>query len=150
MTPEQSPRPSGLAAIAYHEAGHAVVSHVLGYRCMYVTIVPDGDRLGHACCEDPLMGSHDQKNEHALKVLIAARIAEGRHTGSHEIWGDGDDRVKAMNIALLAADREPGGAEALINKVIAETRQLVDQHWADIEELAERLLSNNVVQRPFS
>src|SRR6476620_6948175 len=58
-------------AIAYHEAGHAVISMTLGYRCLYVTIIPDGDRLGHVCCEDPLVGEHDDKIKHALKVLIA-------------------------------------------------------------------------------
>ena len=35
------------AAVAYHEAGHAVISMKLGYRCLYVTIIPDGDSLGH-------------------------------------------------------------------------------------------------------
>ncbi len=38
-------------AIAYHEAGHAVISMKLGYKCLYVTIIPDDDRLGHVCCE---------------------------------------------------------------------------------------------------
>ena len=65
-------------AIAYHEAGHAVISMKLGYRCLYVTIIPDGDRLGHVCCEDHLAGGHDDKIKHALKVLIAASLAESK------------------------------------------------------------------------
>ena len=44
-------------AVAYHEAGHAVISMKLGYPCLYVTIIPDGDRLGHVCCEG--QGAHD-------------------------------------------------------------------------------------------
>ena len=32
---------------AYHEAGHAVVSAVLGFDVKKVTIVPDEDSLGH-------------------------------------------------------------------------------------------------------
>ena len=71
-------------AIAYHEAGHAVISMKLGYTCLYVTIIPDGSRLGHACCEDPLIGGHDDKIKHALKVLLGARLAEGKHVG--ELW----------------------------------------------------------------
>jgi ATP-dependent Zn protease len=27
------------AAVAYHEAGHAVISMKLGYKCLYVTII---------------------------------------------------------------------------------------------------------------
>jgi hypothetical protein len=73
-------------AIAYHEAGHAVISMKLGYRCPYITIIPDGDRLGHVCCEDPLIGGHNHKIEHALKVLIAAQLAEGKPAGSRDIW----------------------------------------------------------------
>ena len=55
-------------AIAYHEAGHAVLSTKLGYKCLYVTIIPDGDRLGHVCCDNPLMGDHDDKSKHARKM----------------------------------------------------------------------------------
>ena len=64
------------AGVAYHEAGHAVISMRLGYRCLYVTIVPDGSRLGHVCCENPLVGAHDDKIKHALMVLIAASLAD--------------------------------------------------------------------------
>jgi hypothetical protein len=128
-----------LEAIAYHEAGHAVISMKLGYRCLYVTIIPDGDRLGHVCCEDPLVGGHDDKIRHALKILIAASLAESRHIGSQS-WGDADDRLKAMNLALLAVDRDTARAEALIHEMIGEARKLVEQHWPEIEKRAERLL----------
>ncbi|MGO8843150.1 MAG: hypothetical protein ACLQF1_19110, partial [Methyloceanibacter sp.] len=116
-------------AIAYHEAGHAVVSMKLGYKCLYVTIIPDGSRLGHVCCEDPLIGGHDDKIKHALKVLLGARLAEGRHVGS-PTWGDADERVKATNLALLATDRDTERAETLINEMIQETRKLVEQSLA--------------------
>ena len=127
------------AAVAYHEAGHAVISMKLGYRCLYVTIIPDGERLGHVCCEDPLVGGHDDKIKHALKVLIAASLAESKHIGS-PTWGDADDRLKATNLALLATARDTEQAEALINEVIGEARKLVEWHWPDIEKLAEQLL----------
>ena len=96
-------------------------------------------RLGHGCCEDPPIGGHDDKIKHALKVLIAARLSEGKHVGS-PTWGDADDRVKATNLALLATDRDTEHAEALINEMIGEARKLVEQHWPDIEALAQRLL----------
>jgi ATP-dependent Zn protease len=45
-----------LEATAYHEAGHAVVSVLLGRACKHVTIVPDEtqDSLGHLRAEKPL------------------------------------------------------------------------------------------------
>jgi hypothetical protein len=72
-------------------------------------------------------------------VLIAASLAESHHVGSRT-WGDADDRVKATNLALLATDRDTERAEALINEMIGEARKLVEQHWPDIEALAQRLL----------
>jgi Peptidase family M41 len=140
---------SSREAVAYHEAGHAVISMKLGYRCLYATIVPDGDRLGHVCCEDPLVGGHEDMIKHALKVLIAASLAESKHIGS-QTWGDADDRVKATNLALLATDRRTERAEALINDMIGEARNLVERHWSDIEKLAAQLLvegSVNFLQR---
>jgi hypothetical protein len=122
-------------AIAYHEAGHAVISMRLGYRCLYVTIVPDGDRLGHVCCENPLVGAHDDKIKHALMVLIAASLAEGMQVGS-QTWGDADDRVKAKQIALLGTNGDTERAEALVNEMIRETKKLVEDHWPEIEKLA--------------
>jgi len=140
---------SSREAVAYHEAGHAVISMNLGYRCLYVTIVPDGDRLGHVCCEDPMVGGHDDMIKHALKVLIAASLAESKHIGSHT-WVDADDSVKAANLALLATGGDTQQAEALINEMIGEARKLVKRHWSDVEKLAEQLLvegSVNFLQR---
>ena len=48
--------------------------------------------------------------------------------------------MKATNLALLATDRDTERAEALINEMIGEARKLVEQHWPDIETLAQRLL----------
>jgi hypothetical protein len=87
----------------------------LGYRCLYVTIIPDGDRLGHVCCEDPMAGAHDDRIKDALKVLIAASLAESTRIGSRT-WGDADDRVKATNLAQLAPDRDTERAEAYSTK----------------------------------
>ena len=128
-------------AIAYHEAGHAVISMKLGYKCLYVTIIPDGSRLGHVCCEDPLIGGHDDKIKHALKVLIAASLAEGKHLGS-PTWGDAEDRARAKNLALLVTYRDTERADALINDMIGKTRELVEQYWPEINMLAQRLLVN--------
>ena len=130
--------------IAYHEAGHAVISMKLGYKCLYVTIIPDGDRLGHVCCEDPVIAGHEDKIKHALKVLIAASLAEGKHLG-YATWGDADDRAKATTLALLASDHDAGGAETLIDEMTGEARELVEQHWPEIEALARQLIEKGRV-----
>ena len=45
-----------------------------------------------------------------------------------------------MNLALVAADRDTESAAALVNEMSDEARKLVEQHWPDIEALAEQLL----------
>ena len=67
----------------------------------------------------------------SLRVNTPARGTSG---------GDADDRVKATNLALLATDRDTARAEALINEMIGEAAKFVEQHWPDIEALAQRLL----------
>jgi Peptidase family M41 len=103
-------------AIAYHEAGHAVISMKLGYRCLYVTIIPDGDRLGHVCCEDPLVVGHDDKIKHALKVLIAASLAESKHIGCRTVgydriavctWSRGNRQPSFSDVVGCCRERRP-------------------------------------------
>jgi len=76
--------------------------------------------------------------------LRAASPSEGKHLGS-PTWGDAEDRARATDLALLATDRDTERAEALINEMIGEAQKLVEQHWPDIEALAQRLLVNGKV-----
>jgi hypothetical protein len=135
--------PDPRETIAYHEAGHAIISMKLGYKCLYVTIIPDGARLGHVCCEDPV-NAGDNKIEDALKVLIAASLSEAEHFG-RSMWGDADDRKKAKSLALLATEQNTQRADALMTRLVDETRRLVKMHWSEIDELAQRLLSQGHV-----
>jgi hypothetical protein len=131
-------------AIAYHEAGHAVISMKLGYKCLYVTIIPDGDRQGHVCCEDPMIVGGNSKIEDAIKVLMAAALSEGKHLG-RATWGDAEDRLTARKLALLACNQDTEQAEALINEIIAKARQMVEHHWSEIEAVAQQLLMHGKV-----
>lgn len=111
----------------------------LGYKCLYVTMIPDGDRLGHVCGEDPLSVGHGNRIEDAMKILIAASLSEGLQLG-HATGGDAEDDSTARKLALLAADQDTARAEILIDEIVGETRQLVEQHWSEIDALARQLL----------
>ena len=116
----------------------------LGYKCLYVTIIPDGDRLGHVCCEDPLIVGREDKIEDAMTILIAAGLSEGKLL-DHANWGDAEDRLTARKLALLAANEDPKRAETLINEIVSEADQLVGNNWAEIEALAQQLLLHGKV-----
>jgi hypothetical protein len=42
-----------LERVAHHEAGHALLAHLLGWKINWVTIVPDDDLLGAGACRSP-------------------------------------------------------------------------------------------------
>jgi cell division protease FtsH len=88
-------------AIAYHEAGHAVVSEVLPYadRTQKVSIVPRGMALGvtwHKPEERVLVSENHLMDE--LSVMMAGRAAEDLFTGTLTT-GAADDFRRATEIA---------------------------------------------------
>ncbi len=114
--------------LAYHEAGHAIVALALGYRC-YSVAVENG---GKAVCDEPA--------EHALALLIASFIAESRCRGEDDIWRDEDDRVRAADLALWIARGDIDTASALLSTVTAQAKARVDEHWPQIEIIANALV----------
>lgn len=88
--------------VAYHEAGHALVSKVLGVgEIAKVSIVPTGQALGYVLnttTEDKYLYT---KNElyHKIQILLGGRVAE--EMVFHEITtGAKDDLQKSTNIVL--------------------------------------------------
>jgi hypothetical protein len=114
-------------ARAYHEAGHAVVALALGYRCYSVAI----DEGGNAVCDEPA--------EHALALLIASFIAEAKCTGETDIWRDEDDRVRAADLALWIARGDIDTASALLSTVTERTKARIEEHWSQVETIANAL-----------
>jgi hypothetical protein len=112
---------------AYHQAGHAVVAMALGYRC-YALAIEDGDK---AVCDEPA--------EHALALLIASFIAEAKRTGEMDIWRDEDDRVRAADLALWITRGDLDTASALLSTVTAQTTARIEEHWSQIETIANAL-----------
>src|SRR6476620_10033469 len=111
-------------AVAYHEAAHAVVALALGYRCYSVAI-------GKAVCDEPA--------EHALALLIASFITEAKCTGETDIWRDEADRVRAADLALWIARGDMNTASALLSTVSERTKARVEEHWTEIETIANAL-----------
>lgn len=73
---------------AYYEAGHAVISMKLGYRCLYVTITPDGDRLGHACQSGHQIGRLRAIRERSRAWLVDATFpGQSSHKSQLGIFG---------------------------------------------------------------
>jgi hypothetical protein len=138
---------------AYHEAGHAVVAMKLGYKCWSVSIVPDEDgRPGRAICEDPRrleQGTRQQRFERYVVIQLAAAIAELKFSHEGEAH-DGFDKADIFNAVIEHTGcKEIKDIDAARMKVLTQTRpvaeHLVEQHWEEIEALAQRLLVDKTV-----
>jgi ATP-dependent Zn protease len=90
------PKTKRLTITAYHEAGHAVVGHILRRRFKYVTIDPDAEQetFGHLSWvryksmeqwqPDLYPERYRSRFERMIMMSLAGVVAEGLITGHHE------------------------------------------------------------------
>jgi len=97
-------------AVAYHEAGHAVMRLHLGRRLVRVTIKPKGDSLGHMLQPktkiDIQWFGEDWRTrrwaETEIMVSMAGPEAEKRLTGRRNNAGAVSDGENVANVAMKA------------------------------------------------
>ena len=109
---ENPPLREQMAATAYHEAGHAIVSMMLNpdVRIEQVTIVPRGNALGFtAYSAESMENRHFNRNEvmNLMCVCLAGRIAETKQfpvegNAGGEDAGASSDLAKATSLAWRA------------------------------------------------
>jgi hypothetical protein len=145
--------------VAYHEAGHAVIAHVLGFRVRRVTIVPDDKSQGRMIWGKPpirgrdrgwynLSPSNARRLEDWLIVLLAGPLAMRHHnprshwrksgTGYGEFMQKGSDfQVAGELIDYLHGDEAV--ASAYWGYVRAQAEAIVEKRWAWIDRVARHL-----------
>jgi hypothetical protein len=136
-------------ATAYHEAGHAVIAYVLGYRPQCVTIVPTADTAGHIIHTNPLHGfqlNPDTSDEARLRIeslitiCFAGPIAQKRYNPrswrrAHGEW----DYEKIAELGLrVCGSAEQASAFIRWREIVA--CDMVRAHWPHIQLVAGRLL----------
>ena len=147
-----------LKATAYHEAGHAVVSFVLGRRFKRVSIEPMDDAAGYVEYYDDRIirkiceGTHcviwllenPAEEERIVTRALASAVAgcmaqEKAFPGSVEPWQCEGDRDFLADV-LISWDPDNGWATAK-----AEAEIILSRHWDLVERLAEALLSRRTL-----
>lgn len=162
MAPEEE------SAIAWHEAGHAVVRHALGGKVDRVTIIPHGGALGvtFTVPEEKTRFTRDGL-ETELAVLMAGRAAEEVFTGSVSSGAASDierasrmayEAVAMMGLsddALFAPQTEAGRAKAeaeasqLVRQAYEQAKALIGERREEMTRLHDRLVQDKVVADPF-
>ena len=93
-------------AVAYHEAGHAVVALVLGRPVQRVTILAEGERLGTCEFGKAVFRPSEDWLEREALIALGGLAAEARWTGNYAMDGAAKDR---QYVASLARQRTGEG-----------------------------------------
>ena len=150
---------------AYHEAGHAVVSVLVGLEFEYVTIDENGDALGHVhypgwqelvrrAGDDPkeagwgLSDSHHLDDaspaavrwfeQHAVSAL-AGWHAEKMGTGVDNHEGREHDLETAHEFAMALAGAEE--TQTILTRAESDAERLLRENWQAVQMVAEALIA---------
>ena len=163
--------------VAFHEAGHALIAELLPAvdRVHKISIVPRGRALGYTLNlpeEDRYLKTSAELQDH-MAMLLGGRAAEQVVFGA-VTTGASDDlrRVAEVSramvheygmgtaIASLQVAHEGGAVsdrtrqlrdteqQHLADEALRKAMRLIEQHRAQLDEMAELLLANEVLERP--
>lgn len=141
-----------LAATAYHEAGHAIVTLCLGYPVHHVTIEPGDDYTGVCRSDNPLFDcdleidgpgtATDRRVRHRLFAAFAGPLAERRFDPEgFNIEDSSADYEVIFDLVL----RLGGGDNNVGEKLEAQADALVLKHWPLIDRAARALLERTTL-----
>ena len=158
-------------AVAYHEAGHAVVAHMLGYKVLRVSIAPKAGSDGHVSWRHPInrrvirmfefgseadLDSVRHRIDHAIIVPMAGGLAQKRYNprsrwrygGSGAARGEfllkGSDDQQALELMSRLYEDEKVRA-AYRRYLEARAEAFVKRYWSRIEQLAITLLERETI-----
>jgi hypothetical protein len=135
---------------AYHESAHAVAFFLFGHSFKRVSIVREGDMLGHVVPRWFHIWTLDDLADEIVAVLAAEAfvqfVVDRRvpHAGYLTDKGQGSDLERVEGLAFIATGNE-AEAQVLIRWLEWRTRRLIStpkfQHL--VEALARQLLARN-------
>src|SRR5881409_1073112 len=139
--------------LAYHEAGHALMSHLMGElgHLQKVTIVSRGTALGytlHLPNEDRYLESKEELID-MLKIALAGRAAEQVVFE----WGMSDvvtsRTLRADNYGLSEETKRMRDNEQahLTDGAYAEAVRLIEKHRSSLDRLSQALLEKETLMR---
>jgi len=133
--------------VAYHEAGHAVVSCMLGLRVKSVTIRPGSSYSGSVLIDR----FSKAPTEKQILILLAGVYAQ-RRFAPHSAWRSRNQSHPNSGydfdtVALLIHDEHGSGrvADLYSSYAFAKAEQLVEGWWQHIEAVAKALLERGTL-----
>jgi len=160
-------------ATAYHEAGHAVAGFALKRAFTKVSIVPDDTTVGHcAFMPRPLKTPPEYRTvdskfrnimeRRAMTYLaggeaeqlfyrigkLTGRVQKHLDVGNYIAWGLGIDNSHAVEaLGWLTKNRDDNELSAYLEWLGHRVRVILQDNWAAVEVLADRLLEVDTILR---
>lgn len=162
-----------LESTAYHEAGHAVISHILcpQVKIEQITVMPRGRTMGFVSYNNDEIRSNDSFEDIKNQTVIsfAGRVAEIKFCGSKGVNSGASNDLKQASDRLFWAITNLGmgelgyvniagccGADYInelaqkeVLKILGEQKNrcesLVDKHWNSIEKIAKILIEKEMI-----
>lgn len=133
------------SAVAYHEAGHAVVALILGRPVQLVTVLPDKKRLGRVEFGKGKTKPTDDWLEREILIALAGVAAEARHTGRYCWEGAQQDLQGVQRLASLRAGDQKW--ERLTRRMLSKVEHMLEQeeHWQAVNAIAAELIKHGEI-----
>jgi ATP-dependent Zn protease len=127
-------------AVAYHEAGHAVVALALGRPVHGVSVLPDRENLGLCEFKKGAFRPSDDWLEREILISLAGLAAEALHTGHYAYDGAARDFQFVRRLAVERAGERR--AERLQRRLLAKVEHLLahEENWRAVELIAAELM----------
>jgi ATP-dependent Zn protease len=129
------------SAIAYHEAGHAVVALALGQPVHRVSVRPKEQWLGRCEFQKGRIRPARDPVETQILIMLGGLAAEARHTGQYALDGAARDlwAVRSLTEKRAASDKQ---VDRLERRLLDKTEHLLNQPgvWQAVESIAGELL----------
>jgi len=133
--------------VASHEAGHAVVAHVLGFNLQIVSLDPDPDNpsvLAYTRFDEKEVTPETVEDIMAalVTVQLAGLGAERAIYGKPVLFANAlSDLKKVENLLSFYAEVTSDTYQQLLGQFTSEAQHLVDQHRGEVAALTEALLA---------
>ncbi len=139
--------------VAYHEAGHAVVSWALGVRLSHITVGDfEGKVTGIATplyfFDPAFMEAPDwPRIEKKALILLAGEAAERgynelREEDPFDEYLSVHDRSELAELLKLYGEHECPPIDMSETALRVKTNKLIEEHWYRIDALAKELMKN--------
>jgi ATP-dependent Zn protease len=145
--------------LAYHEAGHAVVGHVLGFFIETASIIESEGYGGEVTfADEPPDPDADEHRylayrERELGFTLGGPVAQGHYlegdaafTPADYAYGDDWDIITDCVRDLAGEDLDEG--EWVLQEATTRAYQILTQNWTHVEAVAKALMKHGLLDRP--